>query len=206
MTQTAQTATGFSISVPATWFEIDVHPNTSNSAISALVTGRTAGVPELREHRTTLVRILRRAVRSAHANGAAYCGVMVEGLDGAVLTASVTVSIVDVPNAETGAHTIGGYLKAIPKRGEDSPWRLVEQVDLPNVGTVARTRGVEDVTMPDGGGWIRTVLMQTFVPFPGPAPDRIALITGSSPILQLETELHDLFDAIASTFRFHTTH
>lgn len=197
-----QTTTGFSIGVPANWFEIDVHPDTRNGAISALVNERIAGVPELRGHRTTLVRALRRAARSAYASGAAYCGAMVEGLEGAVLTASVTVSLVDAPNGETAAPTVVGHLKALPRRGEDSAWREVEQVDLSGVGSVARTRGVEDVTLPEGSGWIRSVMMQTFVPFPGPASGRIALITGISPILQLEAELFDLFDAITSTFRF----
>ena len=45
--------------------------------------------------------------------------------------------------------------------------------------------------------------MQTFVPFPGPTLTRVAIITGSSPILPLADELFDLFDAITSTFRFH---
>ncbi|MEV6341910.1 hypothetical protein [Actinoplanes sp. NPDC051851] len=201
----AQAATGFSITVPDNWFEIDVHPDTRNGAINTLVTERIAGMPELWEHRTAMVRALRRAARSAHASGAAYCGVMVEGFGGAVLTAGITVSIVDAPNGETGAPAVMRYLKAIPNRGDGTPWRQVEQADLPQVGPVARTRGLEDVVAPDGAGWIRSVLMQTFVPFPGPMSDRVALITGNSPIVQLEAELHDLFDAITSTFRFHTT-
>ena len=194
--------TGFSITVPANWFEIDVHPDTRNSAINALVTERTRAVPALYEHRSALVRALRSAARNAHSNGAAYCGAMVEGFDTALMTASITVSIVQAPDVDAGPDAIRDQLRAIPRRGDDAPWRQVEQADLPHVGTVPRTRGVEDVVLPDGAGWIRAALMQTFVPFPGPALTRVALITGSSPILPLAAEFLDLFDAITSTFRF----
>lgn len=193
---------GFTINVPDSWFEIDVHPDTRNAAITALVAERTRAVPALQPHRAALAKALREAARSAHANGAVYCGAMVEGFDGAVLTASVTVAVAEVPGGDSGRATIESYLRPLPRRGDDSPWRQVEQVELPHAGRVARTRGVEDVPLPDGAGWIRSVLLQTFVPFPGPAPTRIAMITGSSPILPLTDELFDLFDAVTSTFRF----
>lgn len=194
---------GFAISVPDSWFEIDVHPDTRNASIAALVDERTRAVPELREHRATLAKALREAARGAYANGAVYCGAMVEGFDGAVLTASVTVSLVRAPGDGGGAaQAIEGYLHPVPRTGQDSPWRVVEHADLPQVGPVPRTRGVEDVVLPDGAGWVRSVLTQTFVPFPGPTPDDVAMITASSPILPLADELFELFDAITSTFRF----
>jgi len=201
--------TGFGITVPGSWFEVDVHPDTRNSAISALVTERTQAVPELIPHRAALARALRGAARSAYANGAAYCGVMAEGFDGAVLTASVTVSIIEAPDADAGSATITRHLRSLPRRGEHTPWREVGQVELPRLGTVPCTRGVEDVVLPEGDGWIRSVLMQTFVPFPGAAPgrtpERFAMITASSPILPMTDDLLDLFEAITSTFQFTTT-
>jgi hypothetical protein len=207
LTRTA-TPTGFAITVPNSWFEVDVHPDTRNAAISALVTERTRAIPELAPHRDTLTRALRSAARSAHANGAAYCGVMAQGFDGAVLSASVTVSIIRAPDSDAGSATITRYLQPLPRRGENAPWREVGQVELPNLGSMPCTRGVEDVVLPEGEGWVRSVLMQTFVPFPDPAPgrgpDQFAMITASSPILPMATDLLDLFEAITSTFRFIT--
>jgi hypothetical protein len=194
---------GFAISVPSSWFEIDVHPDTRNAAIGALVSERTRAIPELAPHRDALARALRSAARSAYANGAAYCGAMAEGFDGAVLTASITVSVVRAPGDEG---SVESYLRPLVRAGEDSPWREVGQVDLPHVGTVARTRGVEDVVLPEGGGWIRSVLMQTFIPFPSPGPGGgdplLALVTGSTPILPMADDFLDLFEAITTTFRF----
>lgn len=194
--------TGFAITVPDSWFEIDVHPDTRNTAISALVNERIREVPELMPHRAALTRALRGVARSAYANGAAYCGVMVQGFDEALLTASVTVSIVRAPGNDTDASAVTAQLRPLPRTGADSPWREVVQAALPEIGSVARTRGVEDVVLPEGEGWIRSVMMQTFVPFPGPDPGRIAVITASSPILPLTEDLLDLFDAVTGTFRF----
>jgi hypothetical protein len=191
--------TGFALSVPPSWFEVDVHPHTRDGSINSLVRHRVRAVPELFAHRAALVRTLRGAARTAYAGGAGYCGVMVEGFDGTPLTATVTVSVVAAPGDVRAVHD---HLRPIERRGRDRPWRVVETVDLPAAGRVTRTRGVEDVTLPDGAGWIRAALVQTFVPVPGPGPVRVALITGSTPIVSLAAEMHDLFDAVTSTFRF----
>ena len=198
MTATAA-ATAFALAVPPSWYEVDLHPQTRNGSVAALVRERVAVVPELEPHRASLVHALRSASRTAHSHGAVYCGVLAEGFDTALLTATITVSVVAAPG-EVAA--VGKHLRPIPSRGPDRPWRVVEEVGLPHIGTVTRTRGVEDVPLPDGAGWVRTALLQTFVPWPGAGQTRVALITGGSPALPLAAEMHDLFDAITTTFRF----
>jgi hypothetical protein len=208
VTQEATTApgdvTGFVLSVPDSWFEVDLHPDTRNASIQTLVNERLSEVPELFEHRATIARALRSAARSAFAAGAVYCGTMVQGLDSMVITATVTVTMVEAPDDKNGVETIAQQLTAVPRSGPDQTWREVVYAELPEVGRVPRTQGAEDVTMPEGSGWIRTILMQTFVPVPGPRSTRVAVITCSSPILPLADELLDLFDAVTSTFRFTT--
>ncbi|MFY1698396.1 MULTISPECIES: hypothetical protein [unclassified Solwaraspora] len=196
------TPTGFAITVPANWYELELHPDVRNNAINDLVTARLREVPELFAHRAALSRALREAARAAYDGGARFCATMVEGLGGAVLTATVTVSIVTVPDEQAGADAVAAHLTGIPRRGGDGIWRDVEQVQLPGLGRVPRTRGVEDITAPEGAGWVRSIVMQTFVPLPGPSPEQVALITGTSPVLALEAELFDLFDAVTGTFQF----
>lgn len=196
------TTTGFSITIPDSWFEIELHPDARNAAINTLVSERLREVPELYRHRAELARVLRETARQAYSSGARFCGTLVAGLGEAVLTATVTVTIVQAPNEEGAADTVAAQLTAVPKRGADSTWRQVQSAELPGVGRVPRTWGVDDVTLPDGVGWIRSLIMQTFVPFPGPNPTQVALVTGSSPLLALESELFDVFDAITGTFRF----
>ena len=85
--------TGFALSVPPSWYEIDLDPETRNRSLSALVRDRVAEVPALEPHRATLTHALRSAARAAHTHGAVYCGVLAEGFDAALLTATMTVSV-----------------------------------------------------------------------------------------------------------------
>ncbi|SDS66511.1 hypothetical protein [Actinoplanes derwentensis] len=196
------TVTGFTITVPDSWFEVELHPDARNAAIGKLVDDRLKTVPQLFEHRAALAKVLRETSRRAYDSGARFCGTLVTVVGDAIMSATVTVTIVDAPDQQGSADAIAPHLTARPKRGADSLWREVESADIPGVGLVPRTRGVDDVTLPDGTGWIRSLIMQTFVPFPGDGPDRVALITGSSPVLALETEFFDVFDAVTGTFRF----
>lgn len=208
MTQETSTppsaVTGFVLQVPDSWFEVDVHPDTRNASIQNLVSQRLREVPELFEHRAAITRALRSAARTAHSAGAVYCGTMVQGVGEAMISATVTVTLVDAPDDKNGVEAIAQQLTAVPRSGPDNTWRDVVYTELPDVGRVPRTQGLEDVNLPEGVGWIRCVLMQTFVPLPGPGNTRVAVITGSSPILPLVDELLDLFDAVTSTFRFTT--
>jgi hypothetical protein len=86
---------------------------------------------------------------------------------------------------------------------EGDAWRKVTTVDIPGVGTAARTYGIEDIPVPDDAlkRTIRAVLMQTFIPVPG-QEGKVALVAGSSQVLDLADSFFDIFDAITSTFRF----
>lgn len=191
-------AAGFALAVPPGWFELDLHPHTRDGTINRLVRDRVRAAPELAGHRATLVGALRAAAGTARAGGAVYCGVLAQSFDGALVTATVTVTVVAAPG---DVAAVGDHLRPVAAPGADRPWRVVERVDLPHAGPATRTRGVEDVPLPEGG-WVRTALLQTYVPVPGAGPARVALITGTSPAVALAAEMHDLFDAISATFRF----
>ncbi|WP_165036311.1 hypothetical protein [Candidatus Protofrankia californiensis] len=198
---------GFSISVPDTWFEVDLNPVTRRASIDALVRERTRGVPELAANRAAISRLLRNAASDAAAGGALFCGVMTEAVEGAGLSASVTISLLFAPNGDRITGVTGVTPSAIMStlsekaaRSQDDTWTTVALVDLPYVGQAARSYGVEDISLPDQAGWIRTTMMQTFVPIP--RSDQVALVSCSSPNLVLVDALHDLFDAVTSTFRF----
>ncbi len=182
---------------------------TRRASIDALVRERTRGVPELAEKCATISRILRTAASDAAAGGALFCGVMAEAVEGTGLSAGVTVSVLAAPDGERPAGgpptgvTPGAIMATLSEkvaRSPDDTWTTVTLVDLPQAGQAARSHGVEDITLPDRAGWIRTTTMQTFVPIP--QSDQVALVACSSPNVVLVDALHDLFDAVTSTFRF----
>lgn len=88
------------------------------------------------------------------------------------------------------------------KKPGDS-WRKVTTVDIAGVGPAARTQGVEGIPVPGDAldRTVRAVLMQTYIPVPGQEGE-VALVAGSSQVLDLAVSFFDIFDAITSTFRF----
>ncbi|WP_322768157.1 hypothetical protein [Frankia sp. Cr1] len=191
---------------------MDLNPVTRRASIDALVRERTRGVPELAGHCTAISRILRHAASDAAAGGALFCGVMAEAVEGTGLSAGVTVSVLAAPGGDRTDGVAGDRIAGVTPgaimatltekvaRSPDDTWTTVALVDLPQAGQAARAYGVEDLTLPDRAGWIRTTTMQTFVPIP--QSGQVALVACSSPNMVLVDALHDLFDAVTSTFRF----
>ncbi|WP_258308296.1 hypothetical protein [Streptomyces sp. NWU339] len=151
--------------------------------------------------------MLRKMAKDAHDSGAVYLGCMAENFDGVPLSATVTVSVLGAKNEQgvalsTDPRTIAESLGTITARREGDAWRKVTTVDIPDVGTAARTYGVEDVPVARGDSrTLRMVLTQTYIPVPG-TTEQVVLVSGASPVLDLAEAFHDIFDAVTSTFRF----
>lgn len=193
---------GFSVTVPDSWFEVDVHPATRDDSIRRLVEDRVRGHQEMWEARHGITRILRQQARRAWEAGATYCACMAQPTDDGPITASVVVSLVRGPvgASESGDPTafLADRLTPVSRTGDDEVFTAVSTVDMPGVGPCARSYGVEDVQV-DDGGYVRTVFMQTMVPTPG--FNKVFLVSASSPVVALAAGLHDLFDAVTGTFR-----
>ncbi|MGX1677181.1 hypothetical protein ACWIFK_03440 [Streptomyces althioticus] len=200
---------GFRIKVPESWWEFDVRPESRDDSIHRMVSERVRAHPELEPHRDTFVSFLRKAAADAWKSGALYCGCMAESFGGDTpITGSVTVSLVGGRTGKgdplpTDPEAVTAQLAVKEARREGDSWRKVTTVDIPGVGPAARTYGIEDVPVPGDelGRTIRAVLMQTFIPVPG-QEGKVALVAGSSQVLDLAESFFDIFDAITSTFRF----
>ncbi|MGP3951665.1 hypothetical protein [Streptomyces sp. 7N604] len=198
---------GFRINVPESWWEFDVRPESRDDSIRQMVNERIRAVPDMAPHRDVLTSFLQRSAREAWESGAVYCGCMAESFGGEVpITASVTVSLVGARTSDgtvlpTDPAAIVGQLKPRIAKREGDAWRKVTTVDIPEVGIAARTHGIEDIEIPPDNRTVRAVLMQTFIPLPG-EEGKVALVAGSSQVLDLADSFFDIFDAVTSTFRF----
>ncbi|MFF3344698.1 hypothetical protein [Streptomyces sp. NPDC002779] len=200
---------GFRIKVPESWWEFDVRPESRDDSIRRMVNERVAGHPELSKYRDVYVEFLRKAAADAWKSGALYCGCMAESFGGDTpITGSVTVSLVGGRSQSgeplpTDPSVMASQLAVKEAKKEGDSWRKVTTVDIPGVGPAARTYGIEDIAVPDDAlkRTIRAVLMQTFIPVPG-QEGKVALVAGSSQVLDLADSFFDIFDAITSTFRF----
>ncbi|MFE1236606.1 hypothetical protein [Streptomyces tendae] len=204
---TPSTPVGVSLSVPESWWEFDIRPEGREATIGALVEERLAETPELAPYSADLTAMLRKMAKDAHDSGALYLGCMAENFDGVPLTATVTVSVLGAKNKQgvalsTDPRAIADSLRTITARREGDAWRKVTTVDIPEVGPAARTYGVEDVPVAPGDSrTLRMALTQTYIPVPG-TTDRVVLVSGASPVLDLAEAFHDIFDAVTGTFRF----
>lgn len=190
---------GFALTVPPSWLEIDVAPETRASSLEALVEQQVRDVPELREHRTALGRLLREQAEQAWAAGSSYCASMIEPTEDGPVVASAVVLVVPAPvGVASGSvlEAVAAPLVPRARKAADEPWREVERVEIPGADGAVRAFGLEDVELPDGAGVVRTVTMQTLVPLPA---QRVLLLTCSSPVVDLAEDLLDLFDAISGT-------
>ncbi|CAM5228874.1 hypothetical protein SALBM217S_00737 [Streptomyces griseoloalbus] len=199
---------GFRIKVPESWWEFDVRPESRDDAIHRMATSACAPTrtgPAPRHY----ISFLRKAAADAWKSGALYCGCMAESFGGDTpITGSVTVSLVGGRTSKgdplpTDPEAVTAQLAVKEARREGDSWRKVTTVDIPGVGPAARTYGIEDVPVPGDelNRTIRAVLMQTFIPVPG-QEGKVALVAGSSQVLDLADSFLDIFDAITSTFRF----
>ncbi|WIB67816.1 hypothetical protein DEI93_01885 [Curtobacterium sp. MCBD17_035] len=190
----------FAITVPRTWFELPVRPEHRDDAISALVQERVGDQPTLREHRTEIVRILRRFARSAWDSGARYCAAFAEPSDDGIVSGALTVSMLPAPGGDDDpltALTDRVAMLADRDSGDDEAARAhVDLHDLPRVGRVPRTWGISRIVDPSGQRSFPVATMQTFVPM----DDQVALVSVASPAVDLAEALFDLFEAVTDTF------
>ncbi|NSL43215.1 hypothetical protein [Streptomyces sp. 8P21H-1] len=200
---------GFRIKVPESWWEFDVRPESRDDSIRRMVAERLRQQPELVKYKDTYTAFLQKSAADAWKSGALYCGCMAESFGGDTpITGSVTVSLVggrtkDGEPLSTDPQVMAGQLAVREAKKEGDAWRKVTTVDIPDVGPAARTYGIEDIPVPGDAlnRTVRAVLMQTFIPVPG-QEGKVALVAGSSQVLDLADSFFDIFDAITSTFRF----
>lgn len=191
---------GFTITVPETWYELDLDPATRSGSIRGLVEDHVRG-SQLWDQRHALVRLMEEQAERARAAGASYCAAFSMPTPAGPVTGSVTVSLVGDPMAGVEGALAGiaaGFVE-VP-RGEDplAPYAETTTVDLPGTGSCPRTSGIEDADVGDGL-LVRHAFMLTAVPLP--ELGKAFLVSASSPVLPLADTLLDLFDAVTSTFR-----
>ena len=88
---------GYALSVPGSWFEVDVRPATRAASAAELVSRRITDLPELRERRADIVRLPRHQAVAAWDAGAVFCAVMAEPVADGLLPACVTLSFLPWP-------------------------------------------------------------------------------------------------------------
>lgn len=190
----------FSIVVPEHWatFDISHEPLTAarRKAMAAAKSGKE------RETIDDFFMHAKRVTTSARKTGAIWGAGTAAAFDDGFFIGQVMLFAVASPSPDTFtthsmASELGGGRRS---SGSDLPPRIIKPVQLEDGLMGTRICSQEDTQITDSQT-VRVIASHTFVPVPG-GQDEYILITGVSPNTALEEEVHDLFDAIAGTFRF----
>jgi hypothetical protein len=197
---TAPPTDRFQLTVPASWYVLELSPEAAEPALRAAVMSRVGSEPGQRRRGRELIAELMKTVRTAQRRGAIYAsGTFERYAEGPVLASVMVSAVTPPPGARGDLLAQLGRMRPRAAGNSDDTWRDVLPVDLPEVGPAGRVIGVQDLPV-TGEVAVRFVVMHTVIPIPD--SDGALVVTCGSPNLPLAEALFDLFDAITGTFRF----
>jgi hypothetical protein len=188
----------FTLTVPATWYALDLDARTRTDSIARLVEERLGPTPtpELRQLRRELTATLRQYARQAANNGAAYAALMYQVVDGIPLSASLLIAYTAAPRDPAGqpARTPADLGAALAPAPPPDPGAAPGGASPTEIRTLAGP-AARLATEPDGTLHVQYAL-------PVPESDLALTMTFATPNLAQAEPLGQLFDAIARTLEW----
>jgi hypothetical protein len=193
----------FTVVLPDGWHRLDLDPSRRDASIRRLVRRAWGTGEELASVRHRLLVSYREMAESATEQGAFFCALLQDTIDGMPVSASllafVRASPVDGNGESFESLEAMATVLGAPSEGEE---RLsCEVVDLPVGGAVRSRALVPTGARASDGEEIRSDCVRYFVPLEG---DRLLVLVFSTPLLPLGDALAELFAGIAHTARLGT--
>lgn len=197
---------GYQLRFPDSWWHLDLDPNTRDASIRRRIESQAEQVPQLsREQLDELIRSTRSTAREAYSRGALQASGMIRFLKAGnrplVLSATTVVLRISIPEEQSedlaDIVVAAGMQLGTEAEGTGLPPGEVELVELP-VGAAGRITRVEEVDY--RGKRVPTAVRHTLIPVPN-SRDYLVL-SSSTPNVDLAEQFHEVFDAIAESFRF----
>lgn len=198
------TVAGVQVVTPAYWWDLPLGDATRDQEIAALIDERVQRYPQLVESRAEVTALLRQLAEEAAGLGAVFSSQF--GLLGVGPPLAGNLLVVTQRPApgpiESLLAEVQGLEDSLASRTVGSA--EVSVVRLPMAGDAVRRRARQSITFPGADGAMEAVLVQYYLPIP--STDAVALMTFTSPTVQEEPALVELFDAVAATFAFLDEH
>lgn len=186
-----------SVVVPKSWCPSDPDPATRAASTAAAVDRRIAADPELAGARRELIDILLGFAETADEKGALVAATLWEPGDYAPTVANVMVLAAATPEPP-GIDTLVEAL-ARPAASDAGP-RDVQEMQLP-AGPAVRLRLLTATEGPPDEPSVVLDAIQHWIPVPG-CPGEAAVVSSSTPCLDVGDALATLSDEIAISVRF----
>lgn len=199
----AEAEIGFDISIPEHWMQYDL----SAAGIAGLRNELLEAAPSEPEHAAAVNEIFEtigRIASDVRSSGLLSAAGTFESYEDGFLMATVCVmAFRDLPGQELDPIKLLDHVHPPSATADDGTWLRKTVVDLPESGAdlCARMFGVADYRLGEGSEEsVRSVLMHTAFRLPG--LDKRVLVSCSSPNVEVQDELLQLFDAITGTAWF----
>lgn len=197
---TAARPRGFALVIPDFWARLDLDPaalaNARREAMAqATSVQQRLDIDDLFDQARTLLRAARR-------HGALWAAGTATMFDDGLFVGQAMVFAVSAPGGQP--FDLPTLTRALGARDEDETdlgARAISTVRLPHVDVpVVRIAGLERVQVA-AEQRVTLFVLHHFIPLPG-SPEQYLMVSALSPNLQYRTQLTELFDALAGTFRF----
>ncbi len=185
-------APDFSLSLPPGWMVLETEGERIPVQLARLLDEAVRRDPAVQAHRGMIEKQLRASLRSVQVQDLSFCA-MLATVVGDVLPMYATLTGVVRRRAE--GNDVTSILSELQRKHHTNVGR-VPIGDLTGVRAAFRTTVSEESV----GQPVDAAVFQYFIP--SGQEDRVAVLTASTPLLVLERQFGDLFDAIIGTFRF----
>jgi hypothetical protein len=191
-TKVAGTGLDFQLRLPPDWMVLETAGERIPSQLTRLLDRAVERDPGVAAHRGMIEKQLRSVLRTVRSQDLSFCAML----------ATVVADVLPMYATLTGAlrSSAGGNdLTAIATEVQRKPGVSVSRCAA---GQLTALRACYRSTVNDesAGRPIEAAVWQYFVP--SPEGNRVAVLTGATPVLPLEVQFGELFDAVIETFEF----
>jgi hypothetical protein len=184
---------GFWIVLPNGWVTIDVDPRTAPRTHRRLLRTMVKAEPGLAAHRTRLEADLNRLSRECAEQGVQFAASFIALVDGDLpMNASLNIATY---------RTDLNHVDVLQAGLLDAEFRHAVDIFELDDGRAVRVRGRDKLRYPGAEDDVEVASRQFHVPVPG-SNGRVALLTFTTSSLAFEQGFAELFDTMATTFRF----
>ncbi len=188
--------TGWSLSLPDGWVEVDVDPATSRATTKALVGHASAHVPEIKVNRDRWESLIQNAISELQDASIDRCACWVENISEHI---TIEASIVVTARQIQEGNDVRQIVSAFESSGEVSAFSVVSLRGVDAVRVV--TDQSKKVAFSNGTtATFHHHLRQYFVPVPH-STNTVLVITFATPTTALLDDLALLFDDIAESLQ-----
>ena len=189
-------ALDFELRLPPDWMVLETEGERIPVQLARLLDDAEQRDPAVQAHRGMVEKQLRAVLRNVRSQDLSFCAMLATVVEDVLpMYATLTGAL----RGRSGSNDVASILSELQRKQHGNVKRIP-------IGELVGVRAAFRTTVSDEamGQPIEAAVWQYFIPSGNTdgGADRVAVLTASTPMLMLEQQFGELFDAIVATFRF----